>query len=447
LKPNKGIRVQISRLIKSSSKRDVASVAASQYISAGVGLATTMLVARILGPKAYGSAAVIMAFPALMGSIASVKSSSVTTRYITRFHQAGSSKELESVCGLGYRVDAIAAIAAFGLVAATAVWVSEHVIRNPQAFGLAQAYSASLIVQSAVGTSSAILASLRRFRLLGAMQITESVVSLVAIVTAATLGFGVPGMVLGAAAANVAGGAIFLAATLHVLRADAVHPFRLRRTPGLTIPRAEIASLFGWNYLSLTFAGILSQFPLLLLGRLRRPEQAGYFRLATSIVNVGTYFETALGRVAYPVLARRWASGEAEEARTTLRRWFRRGGLPAGALVLAGVVAVRFVVARLFGAGYRPMVGGLQIMLMGTAVSAAFFFNGPYYFATGRFAYWAKVFGTYAVLTISMEWLGALRFGFLGLAGAAALGMVAFNLGVGVPLLTHNLGPINPGAD
>jgi len=429
--------------MRRAGARDVASVAVAQYIAAGAGLATTILVARILGPTAYGLAAIIIAFPALVGSIASVKSSYVTIRYITRFHEAGSYGELESICALGYRIDALAAIAAFSLVATTGHWVSAHVTRNPQGTGLATAYAASLIVQSAGGTSTAVLASLRRFRLLGAIQIAESTSGLLFVVAAALMGFGVRGIVLGAAAANVAGGLFFLAATVHLLRSHAVHPFRLKRAR-VGIPKGEIASLFGWSYLTLTLTGLLSQFPLLLFGRLRLPTQAGYYRIARAVVTTGTYLEAALSKVAYPVLSRRWAIENAEDPRLVLRRWMKQRGLPVGALVLAGIPLMPLLVPVLIGPRYRPMVPGLQLLLLGAAVSAVFFFNAPYYLAAGRLSWWAKAFGLYTIVSLAGEWFAAVQFGFMGLAVAASAGTVAFNLGVGVPLMRRGPSPLPP---
>jgi hypothetical protein len=63
-------------------------LAGSQYVAAAVGLVTSVVSARLLGPKDFGLAAVVMSYPMLLGSLVAVKSGSVTTRYIARFRWA-----------------------------------------------------------------------------------------------------------------------------------------------------------------------------------------------------------------------------------------------------------------------------------------------------------------------------------------------------------------------
>jgi len=54
-------------------------LAGSQYIAAAVGLVTSVVTARLLGPKDFGLVAVVMSYPMLLGSLVAVKSGTVTT--------------------------------------------------------------------------------------------------------------------------------------------------------------------------------------------------------------------------------------------------------------------------------------------------------------------------------------------------------------------------------
>ena len=69
--------------------------------------------------------------------------------------------------------------------------------------------------------------------------------------------------------------------------------------------RRELGATMGWNYLMVTLSGLMAQLPLMWLGRVRGPEEAGFFRLATTIVTTVGYVEGALGRVVSPILATR----------------------------------------------------------------------------------------------------------------------------------------------
>ena len=98
--------------------------------------------------------------------------------------------------------------------------------------------------------------------------------------------------------------------------------------------RQEMRGLFGWNYLVVTWAGLIGQVPLIIFAHLRGPEAPGFCRLATSIVTVGSYLKTSMGKVTYPVLSARWCSDSRVQLIRALRRWTISAVLPVAAFVL-----------------------------------------------------------------------------------------------------------------
>src|SRR5262245_49061753 len=75
--------------------RDAGLLTASQYVAAGLGFFTTAVAARLLGPREYGVAAMVVAYPALLWSFVGTKSTSVATRYIAIFRTTGHNDELK----------------------------------------------------------------------------------------------------------------------------------------------------------------------------------------------------------------------------------------------------------------------------------------------------------------------------------------------------------------
>src|SRR5437016_657390 len=67
----------------------VGVLASAQVVGMGLSLATTIVSARLMGPRAYGVAALLIAFPSLLWSVVGVKSMAVTTRYIARLRAEG----------------------------------------------------------------------------------------------------------------------------------------------------------------------------------------------------------------------------------------------------------------------------------------------------------------------------------------------------------------------
>ena len=122
-----------------------------------VGLITSVVSARLLGPKDFGLTAVIISYPMLLGALLAVKSGTVTTRYISAFRERYQDDALESICLLGFTLDFVVSLTAFILVAATAWWVAEHFFYAPGAAWLMVAFAAAFPIWSLHGTSGAIL--------------------------------------------------------------------------------------------------------------------------------------------------------------------------------------------------------------------------------------------------------------------------------------------------
>jgi O-antigen/teichoic acid export membrane protein len=402
---------------------DSAFLAASQYIAACVGFLKSIIAARLLGPTNFGIAALVIAYPTLLWSFASIKSASVTTRYIASSRATGRHK-------LGYCLDFMLSFVAFALVGVTGSWVSHSVYKMPQVFWLMFIYAASIPFSSLMGTSWAILSSWQRFHWLSILQILDKIIVLVLVLAFLLAGFGVPGMIIANAIGNVAIGIIMTIAATYVLHQDRFGFWWQASFKKLVPLFKELGGFFGWNYITVTLGGLLVQVPLILLGRLRGPQEAGFFRLATSVVTVGSYFETSLGRVTYPVLSARWAIGERENLKGTLKRWTLRGGIPLGVFVLFTIPFLPILI---------PMVFGVQVMVAGAALSGLFFWLNPFYFASGMIAAWTKGYALHTALVILLGWLFIQQWGFLGMAGIVTVGKAVFTVWMVGLIMAHGV--------
>jgi O-antigen/teichoic acid export membrane protein len=399
-----------------------------QYSAIGIGLITAVVAARLLGPARYGSAALLIAYPSLVWSFMSVKSVSVSMRYIANFQAAGEYDRLRGMCKFGYSLDVGSALAALAIVGASSSWVTREMLHMPGKAWSAVAYAASLPFLSLGGTSWAVLSSVRRFGLLGSMQVFQSLLTLVLVIGLLAAGLGTTGLVLANALGNVGGGLVMVGVATFALHKRGMGLWWKESIRVVGFLRRELSAFLGWNYLSVTFGGVINQVPLLLLGRFRGPSEAGYYRIATSIANASSAFEGSLGKVTYPVLSTRWAEGTIENFKATLRRWRVQGGLPLGIVFLASIPLLPFLVPFVFGDAYRPMVFGTQVMIVGVSVSVVFFYLAPAYYAVGKIGFWAKRNILYALLVVGIGWPVTLKWGFSGMATVVGLGNAVFNL-------------------
>ncbi len=74
------------------------------------------------------------------------------------------------------------------------------------------------------------------------------------------------------------------------------------------------------------------------------------------------------------------------------------------------------------------MVVGLQVMMLGVAVSAVFFWLSVFYYAFGKISLWTKAYGLYTLLVIGLAWSCVQQWGFTGMAGLVGLGKVLFTV-------------------
>ena len=116
--------------------------------------------------------------------------------------------------------------------------------------------------------------------------------------------------------------------------------------------------------------GLLEQAPMMLLGRFRGPQEAGFYRLAMSVVNAGSYPGSSLGRVAYPTLSAFWGKGEREGLTAMLRQWTWRQGVLAAACTLLVIPLLPVAIPWVFGVQFGQMVLGAQVMMGAAAIAA-----------------------------------------------------------------------------
>lgn len=417
------LHARIAAMLRRPMAGNAGVVVLGQVVGSVLGLLTNLVAARMLGPRDFGTAALLVSFPGLVWSIAAVKSLSVTTRYLSSFRATGRLDELRGICKLGYLVDFGVAMVAFAVIAGTGWWVVPRLLGLHGGGTLLVVYAASYPLFSLGGTSTAIFTTWGRFRLQSAMQVLQKAMILAFTVALLWAGYGWPSVVLGAAAGQALIGVAMVIAATRLLRRERVGGWWGARLAAVRELRGEIASFFGWNYLHVTGTGFLQQAPLMLLGRLAGLEAAGYYRLALTLVTTGAYLETSLARVAYPQLSARWAT-DRRGVRDVLARWSLRAGAPAAALLLLAIPVLPFAVPLLLGPAYAGMVPGAQIMLVGGAVSAAFFWLQPFYYSAGYVADWVKGSLLWVAVVAAAGYVVAGRWGYVGMSVLTAAGDV-----------------------
>jgi O-antigen/teichoic acid export membrane protein len=415
------------RLLANPLVNGAGALSVAQYAATALGLLTTLLIARALGPDAYGVASLVIAYPSMVWAFSTLKPVAITTRYVARFRASGETDRMVGVCQLGYLVDAGMAAVAFLLVAATAPWVAGRFYAMPERAWMMVVFAAFFPIASLSGTNQAVLTSFGEFRLLAVLRFARAVLLLAMSGVVLAAGAGVTGYVLAMALSQAAASLLEAAAVVRTLARGGVGPRRLLRSRLRDIEplRAELRGLFGWSYVLSTATSVADQLPLLLLGRFAGPAASGFYRLAILVATGAMVPEGAMAKVVFPRLAAQWDRASGDGTRRQLARWTLKAGLPAAGLVLLMLLLLPLGVAPLFGTGYTPMVRGAQLLLVATAVRAACFWLEPAYYAAGRVGLWTRLHVAQVAALLAVSWLAVSRFGFIGAAASVAVLRIA----------------------
>jgi O-antigen/teichoic acid export membrane protein len=256
--PSRGIyrlRAAIAESILHPLAKNVTQLVGSQSISAVVRLGTTVFVVRILTPAEYGTAALLMAYPALVASIVGTKSQTVTIRYLSLFRSQQNRAELRGMCKLAFAADFLFAMLVFICVGVTADWYALWFNVPPGLAWLMIVYAGSFPLASLAGTSLAILNSHQEFRGLALATLLQPLLNLAGVVGLLSLGFGVAGMVVALAIGPAVNAVVMNVVATRVLYLDGSGFWWRGTWKSVKRFRREFYRVLSWNYMREAMGG------------------------------------------------------------------------------------------------------------------------------------------------------------------------------------------------
>ncbi|HEX67440.1 MAG TPA: hypothetical protein ENG13_00015 [bacterium] len=418
---------------KEEESRDILKSAGvltlSQYTASLLGLLTSIIAARLLGSYKFGITALLFSYPQLIFSFFSIKSFSVTTRYISIFRKEEKKEALIGICKLGFLLDFIIALIVLGIVSLTAKWVGIKFLHVREHWKFMWIIASVFPLLSLTSTSRAVLISWEYFGKLAFFQVLEKILQFILVPLLIVRGWGISGMVWGIVTGQALSNIVFFIYTLFFLHKHFPAWWRVsfRVLHGYI---KEVVNLFFQNYWIVTMGSFLTQIPLLLLGNLRGPEEAGFYRIAQSLSLGITYIVGALNKVVYPRLSTLWAVGEYSKIRKIIWRWSIRYGFPIGTILALLIFFLTPLLHLVLGRSYIPALSGIRWFLLGSVASLFFFWLNPLYYATGKINLWAKGYTINVFLVVILIYSIITDYGFIGVAILVSLTQVMFIIGM-----------------
>jgi O-antigen/teichoic acid export membrane protein len=393
------------RALRRPQVRAVAGTAGLNLLTTALGSAGGIFLARALGPANRGDLAIILQWPALLGSLASFGTTQATCYWISK-----EKKDAPAIIGTAAAVALVTGVvvAVVGLALAPLIARSTQVERGLVVlFVLSPAF-----IGGGVWMSSLQALDIKRWNLSRAVQPLAYFAALLSLWLLGEL-------TLTTAVASVAG-----ALLLQTVYAWTQAP----RAVGASLQwrAAELRRLYGYGWkvwLSSAPQMVNVRVDLLVLSVVGGVSAAeiGNYAVAASLSWLALPMSIAFGSVAFPRIAAAAPGAAARIERISI------GGaaLAAGFTVSALAVGAPFVIPRLFGAGFQDAVVALWILAPGTICLAVNRVVADLLQGRGRPLRTSACEGVGAIATVILI---ALLIPPFGIRGAAAASSVAYAL-------------------
>jgi O-antigen/teichoic acid export membrane protein len=418
---------------RSSLVQGAGRLGAAEVVRLLAGLVQAVLVARWLGPRNYGLAALILTYPSLVFTFFDPQASEAVVKYFGAAVATEDRDRARAIPKMAYLVDVTLAVVGLAVVVATAPLAADHLLKSGA--------DASLIVVAAVGvalaapgdTSQALLTTTGRFSTVALVQSGTAVARVALVLGLVAADAGVAGMVWGTTLGLIAD-SLLMAMFAHgaVRSASGGSWFRGRREV-IRPELREMTRFLVYTDLTSLASVFVKQADLVILGFVRGPTETGWYRLAQSLTAPFASVITALQTVAYPGFARLDGLRDHAAVARAAKRYLLKVGLPLAALTMCSLAVLPAVIRLVAGSEFASAAGPARWMVAATAVVIAGFWVRPAMFATGQVRF---VFGISAI-TSALTVLGfvilADPYGAAGVAAARAL--IAGLVGTGVAAL------------
>ena len=394
---------------------------ASLVLPAGalaLGLLSTLLLTRSLGPAAFGLFAFALGWVKALTVPASLGLERIVVREIARSQVHADWPALRGMLGWAGKL-LFGTASGVALLAAAAFWLA-----TPDRDVLTILWLAMALLP--------LLALIRlcQFALMGLhkpvlAQLPESLV-LPLLFLGLLVAFGQIGQLsasraVGLQIAACAAAALLAATILYRSMPDVVR----RAAPGGETP-SWARSLLPMTLITGAMA-VSAQVPILMLGTMSGPEAAGLMAVTKSLSDLAAVPTIALGTILAPLLGRLWAEGDSLGLQRNITFFARMASFTALPLI-AGLLLLSEPLLGLFGPSFTVGAWALSILCVGQAASALAGSNGLLLTMAGHERVVARV--SLVCLAVNVLLCAALipRFGLEGAAMGSALSLIAWNV-------------------
>jgi len=385
----------------------------STTISSVLSFVQVIFAKRLLGIADYGLAfAAIMVFASDVNRLLSFRMSEVMVKYLA---EALTEKKHERaaavVKGIGL-VEAFTSVAAYLVLLALTPWAARTLGKDAGTAPLFAFYGLTLLSNLIYETSTGVLQATDRFDHVAWINLIQSIITAVMIFVDFLLKRGIMDILT----------AYLVGKTFTGIAVIYFAFIELNKVLGKGWYRASLRQLTDWRSIGAfaintnlngTITLIVRDSAPLYLVALGTLTEAGYFRLALSLVNIialpiEPFIWPTYAELAHSIALRQW--------RETKRLLRRVSAIAGGWTLAAGGAMVAFgwwVLPFVYGADARPAYFALAILLIGYGMANVFHWNRPLLLAFGQPGFPLMAMAVVGVVEIGLIFLLVPHYGYL----------------------------------
>jgi O-antigen/teichoic acid export membrane protein len=369
---------------RSALARNAGKLGIAEILVLLLAIAQSALVARALGPRDFGIAALILSYPALIFTLFDPKASEGVVKYLGQFMATGDRRKALTVPKLAYGVDAGLALLGFAVTAASASLAANHLLDTTAYAQLLVLVAASQMLSAPSDTSRAVLTTFGRFSAVASVQGSAAVVRFVLVVLLVGGGGGI-GAFVAAVCLGTLVEALLLGFLAHrVLRESLGASWWAGRWAEVSGSLGEMGRFLLYTDLTSLVTAFVKQADIVILGMITGPTQVGYYRLARSLASPATSVIVALQTALYPQVARLVATSDTAGMMQRIRTWYLLAGIPMAGLSLVVFPVVPSLIKLISGPEFVDAAASARWMLVGSAFVLSCFWLRPIQLATGQ---------------------------------------------------------------
>ena len=372
-----------------------------------------ILAARLLGIERFGIlSATVIPFVSNIHRLLSFRMSELVVKYMGQYLVQGKKDRAAAIVKGAALVEAATAVIGYLVLLGFAPLAAQYLAKDPGAQPLFMLYGLILLSNGFFETSTGILQVNRLFNKIALVNLIQSLIT-AGLILVAFLG---ENGILAVMVAYLAGKS-FAGLAISVLAAR-----QLSRQLGPGWFRAPLSLLPEWRELGRFAVSTNLQGTVNLIARdsetliitfLRSPVEAGYYKIAQSVINlvlmpIEPFIATTYAEISRTISQRYWLQTHRLLKRVSL--------ISAGWTLTAGGFIAAFgwwLIPFLYGLEYRPAYPAFLILLAGYGFANIFHWNRPLLLALGRPDYPLKVAAMGAVVKTGLGFAFVRSFGYL----------------------------------